>query len=274
MVLQMRPEGGRTRGVGVAAGPGPTRRAVLGALAGAAVTLGVGRARGRIGSRGPGPVAFWAADRAGHRVAGLDADGLRRVSLEVPAPVGLRAPDPRRPPERWPVALVVVSACHGTRRGPRQDWYVDAEGGVVGAGPVEWASSPLERMADPPGWTVLTSAASGRTRLIRRGRRGVAFTLGIPFPAGAVAPAPGGLWLACARTGRTLRVSDTGRVLVETRASGSCGADAVLAASAGEGGGAWVACGGALLRFDREGRRMPGQGGFEHLVALLRPAPP
>ena len=278
--------------VGDGAGPSPgpsrpvesaaTRRGLLGALVGASATLVLARGRGRIGSRGPGEIAFWAADRAGHRVYGVDADGLVCVFVELPAPVAMRRPERSRPGEAAPVAVVVTSAAEGRRDGPRRDWRIGAAGKVLSVGPERAAGDPLDEFEGevraPEGWRLSRQAdeeAPGveSHRLTRLGRRGPAFHLAIPFPVGAIADGGAGPWLACARTGRTLGVSGTGRVVVDARAAGTCGADAILGATAAEGGGAWVACGGALVRFDAHGRRMPGQGGFQHLVALMRAGP-
>ena len=117
------------RGNGAASGLSPstrteasaTRRGLLGAALGAAATVALARARGRVGSRGPGEVAFWAADRAGHRLHGLDSAGLVRASVDLPAPVAMRRPERSRIGEDAPVALVVTSATEGRRDGPRRD---------------------------------------------------------------------------------------------------------------------------------------------------------
>lgn len=259
-----------------------TRRGLMGAALGAAATIAFARARGRIGSHGPGKVAFWAADRAGHRLYGIDADGLVEAFVDLPAPVAMRRPERSRPGEEAPVALVVTSATEGRRDGPRRDWRIDAAGSVLSVGPVRAPGDPRDesegQVRTPEGWDLSSPRDPGAPRLAshrltRFGRRGTAFHLEIRFPVGAVAESAAGLWLACARTGRTIGVSSTGRVTVDTRVPGSCGADAILGASVAEGGGAWVACGGALVRFDARGRRMPGQGGFHHLVALMRAGP-
>ncbi|MEE2940978.1 MAG: hypothetical protein VX460_11375 [Planctomycetota bacterium] len=259
-----------------------TRRGLLGVVVGASATFTLAHARGRIGSRGPGAIAFWAADRAGNRLHGVDSEGLVQASVDLPAPVAMRRPDRSWSGEGASVALVVTSATEGRRDGPRRDWRIDARGGVLSVGPERAPGHPRDelegRIRTPQGWELSSPRHEGALRvesrrLIRLGRRGPAFHLAIPFPVGAVAEGEAGLWLACALTGRTLCVTRTGRVVVDARAPGSCGADAVLGATAAEGGGSWVACGGALVRFDARGRRMPGQGGFEHLVALMRAVP-
>lgn len=259
-----------------------TRRGLLGAALGAAATVALARARGRVGSRGPGEVAFWAADRAGHRLHGLDSAGLVRTSLDLPAPVAMRRPERSRIGEGPPVALVVTSATEGRWDGLRRDWRIGPAGNVLSVGPERDpgdARGAFEGLVQVPAGWALSSMREGKTpraatgRLTRLGRRGPAFHLAIPFPVGAIAEGSACLWLASARDARTLGVSPTGRVVFDAHAPGSCGADAALGASAAEGGGVWVACGGALVRFDSSGRRMPGQGGFQHLVALLRAGP-
>ncbi len=281
-VEQLGDEAGSGPAQTIRVGASATRRGLLGAALGMTTTFALARARGRIGSRGPGDIAFWAADRAGHRLHGIDADGLLRAFVDLPAPVAMRRPERCRPFEEAPVALVVTSASEGRRDGPRRDWRIGAEGKVLSVGPERPPGDPRDvsegRVRAPDGWKLSSLREEGAPRavahrLTRLGRRGPAFHLAIPFPVGAIAAGSTGLWLAGARTGRALSVSWTGRVVVDVRAPGSCGADAILGASAGEGGGAWVACGGALLRFDARGRRMPGQGGFQHLVALMRAGP-
>ena len=112
-----------------------TRRGLLGAALGAAATVALARARGRVGSRGPGEVAFWAADRAGHRLHGLDSAGLVRTSVDLPAPVAMRRPERSRIGEDAPVALVVTSATEGRWDRPRRDWRIGPAGNVLSVGP-------------------------------------------------------------------------------------------------------------------------------------------
>lgn len=266
-------EGSASEGGEVPAG----RRALLGAALGAALTLGVARCRGRIGARAPGEVAIWAADRAGGQVVGLDADGLVRCVADVPAPVALRQPGGGRRRVRrsgggatsFGAAIVAVSASASRRSGPRRDVVLDAGGRILWSGPTWCGSDAREQVQAPKGWRCGGEAERARLERIVDGRR--VFSIQLDFPVGGLASAPAeGLWVASARSARVVRLTGTGRVVLDVEAMGEAGCDAVLAATPEEGGGVWVGAGGALLRFDRHGRRLPGQGGFWHLCALER----
>ncbi|MEM9381671.1 MAG: hypothetical protein AAGB93_17075 [Planctomycetota bacterium] len=238
-------------------------------------------------------MALWAADRAGHGVYGLDADGFVVVRATVVAPVRVTTgpdggcfvdahPDGRRdgPRARW---LVRAS---GSVSGPLRDSSELAAPGVgwraaVGAHALPIVATTRRRAASPSRtWVLRSSTDAGRSRLERwcrgadaRWRR--AFLFHLDFSARALAGSRGDVWVAGDRVPRTLLATRTGRIVLAGSHPDLDGADALLAASTRSGGGVWIAAGGAIARLDRRGRRMPGQGGFRHVVSLAAArAPP
>ncbi|MEM6566808.1 MAG: hypothetical protein AAF957_00260 [Planctomycetota bacterium] len=261
----------------------PQRREIAGLIAGAA-----------LGAEWPpllarpraGPVALWAADRAGHGVFGLDADGFVALRTTVVAPERVSAA---------PGGACFVDARPGGRRdGPRARWLVRADGSIS---PVERprsaSSATLEGWEDALGahelpivaatrsrpagsrrvWVLRSATSAGASRLERwsRGpdrtwRRAFLFVL--EFSARALAGARGDVWVVGDRVPRVLLATRRGRVVLSRTLPDLDGADALLSASRASGGGVWIAAGGAIARLDRTGRRLPGQGGFRHVVSL------
>jgi len=273
----------------------PTRREVFGAAAGAALALtGIGH-RATLSRRpAAGPVALWAADRAGHAVYGLDADGLVVLRCPVVAPVDVIA--------EVGGTCVVVSAPEGRSAGIRTCCRVTGDetlpaplfaaaprmtpsqawGSIVGqnALPIVGATQPTSEAGTTSVWILRSAERDGcrlerwvlprtRHRAPSEASRWVrAFLLTFPWSARALAGTRSGVWLVGARVPEVRFVTSTGRVVISRRLDDLDGSDAAIAAHRESGGGVWIAACGALARLDRTGRRLPGQGGFAHLVAL------
>ncbi|MEM9801624.1 MAG: hypothetical protein AAGA20_14955 [Planctomycetota bacterium] len=262
------------------------RRDALGLALGCAASLaGIGHRARPFASRRPGPVALWAADRAGHAVYGLDADALVVLRAAVTAPM--------RVVTDGDGACAVESAVESRFDGPRQWLRIDRDGrasnltgppvraratslpGEVGErapGPVSrWVE---ERRADGSSalWSLATAGRSEARleRWVRRPREPWrrAFLFALPWTARALAARPGGVWVVGDRAPIARFVTSTGRVVIERRFDDVDGADDACIASRASGGGVWIAACGALVRLDRRGRRMPGQGGFAHLASV------
>ncbi|QDV06256.1 hypothetical protein Poly30_17640 [Planctomycetes bacterium Poly30] len=213
----------------------------------------------------PGParsVELWALDRAAHAAFAIDSDGMvvSRVSvgLEVAVPKVVA-------PARWLL----------------DDW-IDSFGERYVA---HAADDPRWERARPGAWVLLrspdaprTSAASlpvGGAFLERWVRRGTpaewtrAFRIPLEWSARAMASSEEGVWVAAERICALKFSTHAGRPLFERTLADADGVEALCVASTAAGGGVWIAAGGAVLRLDRTGRRLPGQGGFAHLVALF-----
>lgn len=273
----------------------PTRREVFGAAAGAALALaGIGHRAALSRRPAAGPVALWAADRAAHAVYGLDADGLVVLRCPVVAPVDVSA--------EVGGTCMVISASDARSAGVRTCRRIAADGAhpaplsavapriapsqawasIVGHGalPIVDATQPTSGGGTTYVW-ILRSAERDACRLERwvlprirqraspEANRWVrAFLLTFPWSARALAGTRSGVWLIGARLPEVRFVTSTGRVVISRRLDDLDGSDAAIAAHPESGGGVWIAACGALARLDRTGRRMPGQGGFAHLVAL------
>lgn len=267
------------------------RRELLACALGTAAAVVSGGSRGRIASIGAGPVALWAADRAGHAVYGLDADGIVRARVPVTAPVRLG------PGGSW-----VLSAVDARADGHYQIVRLGADGRrhapIPAARPAEQDPPPgipaagLVRVARPRDankvWLLRNpSAASSRplarptdTALERWVRhRGSstfrrAFLFELPFSARALTEHRGCVWVASDRACNVWVVRHTGETIIKRFFPDADGVEAIVPASDASGGGAWLAACGSLVRVDRWGRRLPGQGGFAHLVDLAEAQDP
>lgn len=275
----------------------PTRREFVGAAAGASLAL-TGLGHRAVPWRRPvtGPIALWAADRAGHAVYGLDADGLVVLRVAIAAPLGVTA--------LTGGACTVISAPNGRFDGVREVRRVGRDGslsaplphtgslrtgslrtGPLLAGPLSWErivgshAAPIVAATQPSAERGATSVwilrNAGRTgcRLERWicawGRRwSRAFLFRFPWGARALAGTRSGVWLVGERVPEVRFVTATGRVAISRHLDDLDGSDATVAAGRQSGGGVWIAACGALARLDRSGARLPGQGGFAHLVAL------
>ena len=196
------------------------------------------------------PKALWVADRADHQVLAVDADGIVTHRISVPAPVAVSG---------TPTGGVrVLSGSDVRARYPRRVFTWDGS-----------APSLEESMPPPPGawprdWDV---------RLDERHRSQatdpLAAALGFDLYCSVPLPAHRGRWVVggrgqCefARLDRRDRTLFRGRLLDVDRG------EVAIPAARESGGGLWIGCGGALVRIDHRGRRLPGQGGFKHIVDL------
>ena len=271
-----------------------TRRAALGLMLGLGGTLGLGLG-GRI-PRSPGRTALWAADRAGHRVLGLDGDGIVTCIVAVTSPVAVQA-------AARPMEWTIYSAVESRPDGPLEQVTVGPEGAILGRRNCTREEVPLgPRVPIEPGpagvqrlWTVQccgdlgppAARASERSMRLtdakpqhlcrwvgRRGKWQRAFNIPLPFRTRAIAPMQGGVWVGDEARCRLWFVNRQGCVVIRRSFHDADGIDALLAASPESGGGVWVAAGGAILRLGREGDRLPGQGGFLHVVDLCSAVTP
>lgn len=265
-----------------------TRRVAVGLMLGLGGTVGLG-----LGSRiqaSPGTLALWVADRAGHRVFGLDDDGIVRCSFPVAAPVVLR---PRGASGLW----AVQSAAQSRPDGPMEELIFGVEGVVLARRPWpagglrEWTQGhpgPDVPQPEPgePGhlWTVQNAGHLTEPTLFDLAPQGVvqhlcrwlrrggtwerAFHLQLPFRTRAFAPGSGGVWVGDEERCRLWFVTRRGSLAIDKYCRDADGIDALSIASRASGGGVWAAAGGAIVRLDRRGSRMPGQGGFLHVVDL------
>ena len=212
---------------------------------------------------GPGPACVWVWDLAAHMDFGLDRNGI----------VVERRPHTGSPPPRDAPVLP-----------PELD-------GEVSKG----RSQPLAAALDEPGWGrarpgcwVLLgepSIASPRVpradavfleRWVHTGqpqRWQRAFRLRLPWPSRALDSCAEGVWVGAARTCALRFIGHDGNLRAHSEFTDAAGIEALLAVSTAAGGGVWAAAGGALLRLSRDGRRLPGQGGFAHLVTVHAAAP-
>lgn len=215
-------------------------------------------------------VALWAADRAGHAVYGLASDGAVLQRFEVRAPMEVRSAPGS--------GCRVHSALEGRLDGP-SGWF-------------EWTGSRLRGSSVPPAeattdgivrvkpdgsgegaWVLRGPGASSRIERwvgpeAERGPWSRRMIWPLPFEARAVAPSGAAAWVAGFRTPVALLIHREGGVLREVELSGADGVEDALAIPSALGGGVWLAACGALVRLDPRGRRLPGQGGFAHLVSL------
>ena len=264
----------------------PERRALRGEAPERAASLG-----GTAEQGGRERVALWAADRAGHALYGLGADGAVLRRIEVDAPLEVRAsPGP---------GCLVLSALDRHRAGPSRwlEWTGERLRDVSeGSRPQAGATESAFQRPSSEALTVRTEAG-GNGAWVLRGPTGprpvdpsllerwdrVARARGgwvqrssspLPFAARALAPIDGGVWVAGYRVAVALKVARSGAVLREVALEGADGVEDALAIPPGLGGGVWLAACGALVRLDGRGRRRPGQGGFAHLVSLAAGSPP
>ncbi len=232
-----------------------------------------------------GQAALWAADRAGHALYGLRADGTVVGRVEVGAPTEVRP--------RVGHGAFVRSSLDRRLEG-RARW-------------LEWTGTELRPALSPPvsvpGWggaspaavgalgvTVCRADSGGKTWVLRASagpstrlerwcrapslqeRWRCLVSRPLPFTAVALAPADhaaeDAVWVAGDRAPRVLKIGPTGRVIHGVELEGVDGMEDALAIPAALGGGVWLAACGALVRLDERGHRRPGQGGFAHLVSL------
>lgn len=153
---------------------------------------------------------------------------------------------------------------------------VGTEGGATwllraGRGSARWARGPgaggstLDVLAGAEGgWWVLAESAAGLELSALGPDLALRFSMPLAGAGGRLAAGAGGVLVATDGAGaRGLWVGQDGAV----RSIGALplrGVRAVLAT----GGGALIACPGALLRWGPDGRALPGQGGFDHLSDL------
>jgi len=241
----------------------------------------------------PGPIELWAADRAAHRVYGLDPDGIVVLALPVLAPVRVA-----------PVAnglVRVLSAVDRWAGGRFETVELDADGRIVRRRPAEAPRALPKAPGDaftpvlaPPGlapatacmaaapagdrirraWVarpalVSTPAATFVERWLERGR-GPELGVRVRAPGAAgllVGAAQGAVWSIATRRLHVTSLDDRGRTRWSREVRDAEGACAVAPA---RGGGAWIAARGAIVRLDADGRRLPGQGGFSEVVDVAR----
>lgn len=207
---------------------------------------------------GPGPVAVWVRDRAAHVDFGLDGD-----------------------------AIVVARRPHVGVLEPTSPAALPSELGVqLAAGHVKWIAAALDHSgwdrARPGGW-LLVGGPTGNPRraMVDAGEfleRWVltgsppcwqrAFRLRLPWEARALASCESGVWVGAARRCALRFFAHDGALRVDEELLDADGIEALTLAPYGGGGGVWAAAGGAVVRLAKDGRRLPGQGGFAQLVAI------
>jgi hypothetical protein len=96
-----------------------------------------------------------------------------------------------------------------------------------------------------------------------------AFRLRLPWMARALASESSGVWVGAARSCALRFYGHDGALHVDKELQDADGIEALAIIPQDQGGGGvWAAAGGALVRLNRLGERLPGQGGFAHLVAV------
>lgn len=123
----------------------------------------------------------------------------------------------------------------------------------------------VEVTADPRGWWALATDEAG-ARVLRLGRElQVVWEAPLGRPVSGLAPVRGEerVWLVDAEWPRAWCLGRAG--VIELQGAGLAHAGLAGCAAAPD-GGVLVAAPGAVLRLDRRGRRIPGQGGFAFLV--------
>lgn len=266
------------------------RRELLACALGGTVAFGHGWLTGRTG-RGRGrAVMLFAADLAAHLVYGLDADAFVRFRTRIERPVQLLGPRTRQG------AVSVVSAGASLDEGPFESIEIDLEGEIVSRvecapprrGPrrVEAFESGRDRgpildvasSRDPRKcWLLRASGATDPARGSRLerwvrpaegGRWRRAFLFELPFSARVLVEHGGAAWVAGDRVCTLQVVRNDGRTVLRRTLPDADGVEAIAPAPSASGGGVWLAACGAIVRVNRLGRRMPGQGGFAHLISL------
>ena len=95
-----------------------------------------------------------------------------------------------------------------------------------------------------------------------------AFRMRLPWEARALASRESGVWVGAARRGALRFYGHDGSLFVNEELSDADGVEALAAAQSRSGGGVWAVAGGAVVRLRWDGHRLPGQGGFAHLVMV------
>lgn len=224
----------------------------------AAVGLLGGGWRGAARALGPGPAALWVRDRGAQTDFALDADGIvvgRRPCLDEsvpsvpPLPSGLVE-------QLASMGIASVSAALDDREWGRARpacWLLVAGPLALRRGETLSAGRFLER------WVHTGSPV--------RWQR--AFRLRLPWRARALASDEHGVWVGAARRCALRWYGHDGFLHVDEELQDADGIEALAVIPEGGGAGAvWAAAGGALVRLDEDGQRMPGQGGFAHVVAI------
>ncbi len=235
------------------------------ALVAFAITASLGGGwRAIVRVRGPGPASVWVRDRAARADFGLDADGIVVVRrghqspaepvASTPLPPGLAAALAKRAVEPIGAALDRPS----WERARPAGWILVGELPPPRRGETHRGGQFLER------WVF-----TGTPQCWQK-----AFRLRLPWRAKALASDKDGVWVGAARRCALRFYGHDGALHVDKELMDADGIEAlaVVPRSQGE-GGVWAAAGGALVRLGRDGKRLPGQGGFAHLVAVSSGGP-
>ena len=212
---------------------------------------------------GPGPPCVWVRDLGAHMDFGLDANGIvveRRAHAGAPEPVDTLVLPPELDGEVSEGRCQPIAAA------------LDDPG---------WGRARLGcwvLLAEPPNASSQVPRAGGEflERWVHTGqpqRWQRAFRLRLPWPSRALDSCAEGVWVGAARTSALRFIGHDGHLRAHSEFNDAVGIEALLAVPGAVGGGVWAAAGGALLRLGRDGRRLPGQGGFAHLVAVYAAAP-
>lgn len=235
------------------------RSRALVAWAGLGLLLAVGASAGPWTSLcppSPREVAVWVQDQAAHAAFGLDEDGIVVTRRDrIPEPCAAPLPVPAS----WDLGGLTRSL--GTQVVALEvdrEWWGRARPGcwMLLRGELSEAAAALPQQ----GRFLERWVRTGRPLRWRR-----AFRIALPWTSRALASHPAGVWVAADRMCVLRFVSHSGQHRMERRLLDANGVDALACAGDASGGGVWAAAGGALVRLDRHGGRMPGQGGFAHL---------
>ena len=269
---------------------GIRRRELLACALGGSLVLGHGCLDGRLGSARPGVPALFAADVAAHMVYGLDADAFICSQTRIQRPVQIRCARTVRG------AVSVLSAGESLTDGPYEAVELGATGEILArepcAAPSAWPRriSAFEWSRDGGLIAAMAPARHPHKRWLLRARKGAqvegsnrlerwvrhsqgarwrrAFLFELPFTARDVVEHAGAAWVAGDRVCEVRMIRNDGSTALRRRIPDADGVEAIIPASRASGGGIWLAACGAIVRLDHLGRRMPGQGGFAHVVSL------